>query len=342
VKKVQWCGAEALARFAKRGRVVVECERRPEMSSQKLEGIDAGVGAALQSLHDTMKANARTVEPEPEKKLPAKVIQLPLWGEARRAAPNAVFRSALFPAVNFQNGRPYLERQEIFSVRGIKVVFTGKRFDQSDLDVYLELLDLARLHPLGEECCFTAKGMLKRLGRTTGKSGRDWLHAVLTRLTANAVDITDHEKRYFGPLLFGGTRDERTKQYRININSKFARLFGYGMWSSIDREQRHQLGRNATAKALHAYYSTHAAPGAHSFETLAGIVGLNYSNKRDERARLIEAHDSLKQLGFLRDYSVSEDGETIKVHNRPTPGQARHIVTGIIKQRHEGTSHDPE
>ena len=304
--------------------------------------IDPDLAEALASLERIINANPHKEEPEPEKQLPAKVIQLPLWPEARRAAPNAIFRSALFPAVNFQSGRPYLERQKIFSVRGIEIVFTGKRFDQSDLDVYLELLDLARFHPLGIECCFTTKGMLKRLGRATGKSDREWLHTVLTRLTANAVDITDHKKRYFGPLLLGGTRDELTKQYRISINPKFAALFGYGMWSSINRDQRHRLGRNATAKALHAYYSTHAAPGAHSFETLAEIVGLNYSNKRDERGRLIEAHKRLasEDIGFLRDYSVSEDANSIKVYINPTPGQAHHIAKKIIAKRRQARDTD--
>jgi hypothetical protein len=257
-----------------------------------------------------------------------KVVQLPLWPETRRAAPNAIFRSALFPALSFKEGRPLLKGQVIASVGGVKVLFTGERFDQSDLDVYLELLHHARFHPLGTECAFSAYGMLKALGRHTGSHDHKWLHAVLIRLCGGVVDITDQRKRYFGTLIHGGFKDELTRHYRIRINTEFAGLFGFGMWASIDRAQRRALGRNATAKALHAYYSTHARPGTHSFETLASIVGLDNPNRRQQRATLLKAHNLLASpsVGFLRTHVVTQDGRTIRVSLRPTAGQARHLA----------------
>jgi hypothetical protein len=286
-----------------------------------------------------MRANPQNKAPESHKPALATVIQLPLWPEARRAAPNAVFRSALFPALHLGEEREFLDNQAIASVAGITVLFTGKRFDQSDLDVYLELLDLARHRPLGTECAFSAHGMLKRLRRTTGNSAHKWLHKVLIRLTSGVVDITDHKKRYFGSLLEGGLKDEITKHYCVTINAKFAALFGYGMWSSIDRDQRYALGRRkAIAKALHAYYSTHAAPGAHNFDTLASIVGLEDSNKRRQRARLIKAHELLKPIGFIDGYKVRSN--TITIDPRPTPGQARHIVNKTIQHRRD-RDHQP-
>ncbi|MBV8453050.1 MAG: TrfA family protein [Deltaproteobacteria bacterium] len=296
--------------------------------------MDPDLQKALESLERTIEANPPKAEPEPQKPPPAKVIQLPLWPEARRAAPNAVFRSALFPALHLGEERQFLDNERIASVRGIDVFFTGKRFDQSDLDVYLELLDLARAHPLGAECTFSAHGMLKRLHRTTGLSAYQWLHKVLIRLSGGVVDITDHKKRYFGTLIEGGLKDEITKHYRITINPKFLALFGFGLWSSIDREQRYAIGhRKAIAKALHAYYSTHAAPGAHGFDTLATIVGLQDKAKRRQRARLIEAHKLLVKVGFLRGYMVSEDGRAITTDPKPTSGQARHLVKKAIECR---------
>jgi TrfA protein len=313
-------------------RVSLDIEMGNQMSEP--ERIDAELTRAIESLGRAIKDNLRIEEPEPEKKLPAKVIQLPLWPEARRAAPNVVFRSALFPALNFKDQRPlFREQQRIFAVGGIEVFFNGERFDQSDLDVYLELLDLARHHPLGTECTFTAHGMLKRLGRATGNMNHKWLHKVLIRLCTSTIDMTDHKKRVFGHLIDGGKKDELTRHYTISIKSEFAQLFGFGMWASIDRDQRRALGRNATAKSLHAYYSSHVTPGHHSFETLAGLVGLEGQTKRNVRARLIEAHNRLKEIGFLRGYSVSEDGCAIKADVCPTPGQAHHIVKKIIKQR---------
>jgi hypothetical protein len=315
-------------------------ETNPELAKTLESFLAAGHASATKE--DTQQ------RPEPEPPAPnhlalAKVVQLHLWGEARRAAPNAFFRSALFPALNFKEQRPlFREQQRIFAISGIEAFFNGERFDQSDLDVYLELLDLVCSHPLGTECSFTAHGMLKRLNRQTGLSDHEWLHRVLIRLCTSTIDITDHKKRVFGHLIEGGLKDELDKHYRITINPKFGVLFGFGMWSSIDRDQRYALGRDVTAKALHTYYSTHAAPSAHKFETLTEITGRQDSNKPRLRAHIIKAHEHLKKVGFLRDYSVSENGSTIKVHINPTPGQAHHIVKKVIRERRKRTQRPTE
>jgi hypothetical protein len=290
--------------------------------------------AVLESLGRTLAAKAeqgKAAAPEPEPKPTAKIVQLDFWENGKRAAPNAVFRSALFPALNFKEGRAFLKEKRLAAVDGVDVLFTGEQFDQSDLDVYLELLNLARPLPLGTPLRFSAYSILKALGRATGKANHEWLHSVLIRLRSGTVDMTDHKKRYFGGLIEGGFKDEITKHYEIAINPKFAVLFGFGMWATIDREQRRALGRNQTAKALHAYYSTHAAPGPHSFDTLARIAGLANSNTRQGRASLIKAHDHMKAKGCLDGYEVKDD--TIAPHVRHTPGQLRHLAKRIAKPR---------
>jgi len=252
---------------------------------------------ALQQSIDRLANLGKTALPQPHK---AEVIHLPTWADTRRATASAVFRSALFPALA-RGRRQYVKNQKIFSTRGVEIFFTGEQFDQSDLDVYLEILHLLKDQPSGTDCTFTAYGLLKALGRSTGYRNYLWLHSVLIRLTACAVDITDHQKRYFGSLLEGGTKDEITKSYTIRVNPEFAALFKRA-WSSLDREQRNLLRGNPTAQALHAYYSGHAAPGAHEFATLAGIAGVNNrNNKRVEKTRLIKTHEQMKATGFLKE-----------------------------------------
>jgi TrfA protein len=204
---------------------------------------------------------------------PAEAVHLAFWGEDYRAAPNAIFRSALFPALNGnqKENRRYLENEDIFCVAGLKVFFTGKQFDQFDLDVYLEILNLARRFALGEPVEFSAYALLKALGLPTGGSNHARLHSVLIRLCAGVIDATDHEARYFGQLLHGGIRDEVTMNYRIRLNPEFAVLFSASLWSKIDLGIRRALGKNSTAKSLHAYYSTHINPLPHNIETLANM-----------------------------------------------------------------------
>jgi hypothetical protein len=270
-------------------------------------------------------------EPEPSSQPPAKVVQLDFWDDSRRAAPNIVFRSALFPALKFKEGRPFLKQKRIFSTKGGEVYFTGEQFDQSDLDVYLEILNFARPFPLGTSVKFSTYAMLKALGRNTGKSDRDWLHAAIIRLCGGVVDMTDHENRYFGQLLYGGICDEIITHYEITLNPKFAVLFGFGMWSTLDKEQRRALGRNQTAKALHAYYSTHAAPGPHEYGTLAEVAGLKGKNHRDVKAIIIKAHQAMERIDFMSGYEAG--AKTIRAMINHTPGQSHHIVKKIIKSR---------
>ena len=45
-----------------------------------------------------------------------KVVMLQPWADDKRAAPNAVFRSALFPALNNKQGRRYVENHKVSDV----------------------------------------------------------------------------------------------------------------------------------------------------------------------------------------------------------------------------------
>ena len=281
----------------------------------------ASMGAHLAE-RKAEKAKAMQNPPEPKQEL-AKVIQLQFWGEDYRAAPNAVFRSALFPALHptQKENRPFLKNEEIFCVAGLKILFTGEQFDQSDLDVYLEILNMARSFPLGTPVQFSAYALLKALGLSVGGKEHKRLHEVLIRLCGGVIDITDHEKKYFGQLLHGGIRDEITQNYTIKINPDFAVLFGFGMWSKIDLEKRRALGRNNTAKALYAYYATHINPAAHNIETLCNIAGISGKNRK---SAVINAHEAMKEAGILSGYTAT--AEAIKADILPTESQARAIL----------------
>ena len=147
-------------------------------------------------------------------------------------------------------------------------------------------------------------------------------------------------------LIEGGFKDEITKHYEVTLNPNYAVLFGFGLWSAIDREQRRALEQKSTAKALHAYYSTHTGPSLHRYETLAGIVGLDNKNRRDVKAKLIRAHEELQRIGFLLDYEAKPNGIEIKA--TMTTGQQQHALKKLAKQlrrkKHHGNPdvQDPE
>lgn len=308
----------------KLGETIHQRSKQRKTQQQEIEQLPSS-----QNKVESQVGSSRQPAQEPPPAEQTKVVLLAPWAEDKRAAPNAVFRSALFPALNNKLGRKFVKEQKIYSVSGVEVCFTGEQFDQTDLDVYLEILNFARQTPLGQPVRFSAYAMLKALGRATGNANHKWLHAVLVRLRSGTIELVTGKARFFGGLIEGGFKDEISKHYEIRLNPNYAVLFGFGLWSAINLEQRRALSRNSTAKALHAYYSTHAAPGLHHYETLAGIVGLENKNRRELKASLIRAHEDLKRIGFLFDYEAKENG--IEVRMIMTSGQQRHVIKKMTK-----------
>lgn len=253
-----------------------------------------------------LKKTLDRMEKSIEERERAAVYQLPLWPEPKRGTPNSFLRSALFAAIQGKD-RQYLESHTLASLDGIAVRYTGKQLDQSDLDVWEQAAHLARLHPLGHTCHFSAHSFLKAIGRNTGKSDHEWLHKAFMRLTACAVEITHEGKTYFGPLIKSGLKDEATREYLLELNRELIRLFGENQWTAIDWAQRQQLTRQPLAAWLHAFLSTHRQPLRMKVQTYAEKSGSRNVQPASFKRQLMKALERLKEIGFLEWYEIEGD-----------------------------------
>lgn len=282
----------------------------------------------LQALEERVKHRESVRRPEPEEV--KKLVQLPLWPEPTRGLPNSTLRGALFSATQGKN-RQALKRQLIMSQQGIEIRFTGWQLDQSDLDVWEQCLHLARIHPLGTQCDFTAYGFLKALGRQTGKSQHEQLKDHFARLAGGVAEITHNHKTYFGPMIEGGIRDESTQRYVINLNPQIIKLYGPGMWTVIDWQQRHQLSRKPLALWLHGFYSTHAKPFPMKVETLRDLSGSKTKQVWKFKQNLKIALDDLQEVGAIEDYEII--GDLVTVYRTPSDSQRRHLIKPKPRKR---------
>jgi len=146
-----------------------------------------------------------------------KEIQLPLWPEAKRGAPNSLIRSALFSATQGKDRR-YIDEEILYSQKGITIKFTGKQLNQEDLTLWETLVHMARNHPLGSECNFTAYAILKVQGLPTNSQNYKRLHSGIVRLTACAVEVEYDEKEYMGSLIGESAKEKAAKHYVIRLN----------------------------------------------------------------------------------------------------------------------------
>ena len=268
-------------------------------------------------------AIAETAKQRGRRPAPAKVIQLPLWPDPKRGAPNAVLRGALFPAIQGK-GRIALDRELLAAQDGITIRYTGWQLTQSDLDVWEQVLHLARTQALGTECHFTAHGFLKALGRSTGKKDYEWLQTALERLTGAVVRISDGRRTYFGTLVEGGIRDEETGRYVVEINPKLAKFYGRSYWTQIDWQQRQALRRKPLALWLHGFYASHAEPYRVTVAYLHRLSGSQTKRLRKFKENLTQALSDLQAVGAIRGFEIRDD--LVHVWTVPSKSQQRHLA----------------
>jgi hypothetical protein len=261
-----------------------------------------------------LQASLARVQEHERKRESAEIIQLPLWAEQKRGTPNSFLRSSLFAAVQGKDRR-FMKEEVLASQNGITVKFTGEQLNQSDLDVWETLVHLARQHPLGHVCSFTAHGLLKALGLHTGNKDHKWLHSVIIRLTACAVEITHCGKTYFGSLVESGAKDQLTRHYNIKLNRDLIRLYGGTQWTAIDWKQRQQLRRRPLAQALHAFFSTHAKPFPIKLATLQEVTGSRNPQPASFKRQVRHALKELEKLGFLLSSNI--EGDLVVVERSP-------------------------
>lgn len=244
----------------------------------------------------------------------AEIIQLPLWPEPKRGTPNSFIRSALFSAIQSKN-RVFLKGAELFSQQGITVKFTGEQLNQEDLTLWEALVHLAKEHPLGNVCNFTAHGILKAMHLNTGGTEHRRLHESITRLIACAVEITHEGRTYTGTMIEGSSKEDLTSHYAIRLNRDLIRLYGESQWTAIDWKQRLSLRRKPLAQALHAYYSSHRMPLPVKLETLQRLTGSRNPQAASFKRQCRVALDELVSIGFLQSYSI--DGDAVSAHRLP-------------------------
>ena len=288
------------------------------MSSKRENDAHPAV-ARLTALAETAQQHPDAQEPRG----PAKVIQLPLWPEATRGAPNAVLRAALFAAIQGK-GRRYMNREVLAAQRGVTVRFTGMQLDQSDLDVWEQALHLARTQALGTRCYFTARGFLKALARQASGQNLEWLKSSMARLAGAVVEISDGRQTYFGTLIERGVRDEETGRYVVEINPDLAAFYGRSQWTQIDWEQRQLMRSKPLALWLHGFYASHAEPHALTVEYLHKLSGSQTKRLRKFKENLTQALRDLEAIGAIKAFEIV--GDLVHVRTVPSKSQQKHLA----------------
>jgi len=239
------------------------------------------------------------------------VMQLPSWPGSKRGTPNSLIRSALFSAIQGK-GRRYIDEEIIYAQKGITIKFTGKQLNQEDLTLWETLVHMARKHPLGDECDFTAYAILKSQNLPISHGSYKRLHSGIVRLKACAVEIECDEKEYMGSLIDEVAKEKNKKYYVIRLNKKLTNLFSETQFTAIDWQQRLELRGKPLAMFLHAFYSSHAVPFPMKLETFRQMSGSSNKQAASFKRQMKAALDDLVKVGFLNGYEIDGNIVTVK------------------------------
>lgn len=246
---------------------------------------------------------------------------LPDWNGSRSimAIPNCILRSGLFSATR-GSGKVFMKRVPIKTISGISIVYTGMRLTQTDLDVWHGILSLSKIQFDPELVDMSAKSFLRMIGRSGGKSDREWLKNSVAKMSATTIEISHGEITYGGSLIDEFYRDEATGRYKLKLNRKLANLFTPAAWTAIDWNQRSALQGKPLALWLHAFYSSHRAAFDYKVETIMALCGGEDGDVFLFRRRLKAALDELNNtIKWSCSYNKGCDTISVARSTSPTP-----------------------
>jgi hypothetical protein len=232
------------------------------------------------------------------------------------ALPVSLLRSALFTVRigSVEN----IQRCEIASQSGTRVVYEGPLLNQHDKLVWATALRLARQSgkPINSLFMFTKRHFLSEMGWAASGNNVAWVWKSLVKLSRASVLITRHSKdgkasgmpSVCGTMLGNVLDSTRTRHFAFRFNPELLpQLAASDIHADIHFLRRSML-RLQLSQWLHDFYSTHSGDSSlpvSSIRSLCGI-GENYTNA-DFRKKLRE---SLKEILKLPDIT-NEKGEAV-------------------------------
>ena len=226
-------------------------------------------------------------------------------------APKRLLQLPLF-AVRARGCRRCCTNERLPGPEGIELRFSGERFDQEDLTVYMAVMNLYRSRKQRDMCgvslsCYT---LLRELGRTNSKSNRTALIERLRRLSEGLITIELDGARWTGSLLTLYDNEPKGRLW-VQPSRAFQPFFLGSEWQRLEWSVRLALGHDQLALALWCYFRTFAHPFPVKVETLRERVGSETGDLSVFRGRVRTAIQHVaetvaQQTGAALDWEIDD------------------------------------
>jgi hypothetical protein len=265
-----------------------------------------------------------------------KVVQFPLaFPPDRPPVSNPLARSSLFAAIKGEDRR-MMENETVAAQDGVTIKFSGRQWNQSDHDLFMQLVQFASHKAFGVPISVPANAILRALGRSTGKSQHEQLKADMDRLKFGTIHIKANGIYYIGNLVEKAFQDERLpthkRHWAFQLNPDLVPMFARTLYTLNDWEKRLALGKKALAKWLQLVIESHAQHFPTSVEWYCNRSGSKNTSLRDFRRSIKQALADLQEVGVISVWKI-DDGDLVHISRSPSDSQAKHIRTKKKKKQ---------
>jgi hypothetical protein len=217
------------------------------------------------SLPDRLEQLRKSAPPRPAVALPPTTLFLPGLSEISRAMPNHIARSSLFAPV--ARGSKKMHKEMVLASRKDAVLtFWGEQLDETQADVWMQVMHEAIKAPLGDAVPINRARLLRAIDRGTGNYEYKWLHRTMKALNF-AMLIVEVTKEGRPKLEIGRTEpfrlidkfmyDPERESYIVRIDPIWRFLYRNREYALFDWEKRLRIRKGQDmAKALQRLVAT--------------------------------------------------------------------------------------
>ena len=247
----------------------------------------------------------------------------PLWTEDRRGVPNPFIRGGLF-TTRRSTARESIKSQRIASLSNYAINYSGEELRQDDLSLWICLLTRSRGAKIGQPIYFSAYGMIKDLGWRMHSDNYEKLRQSIERMKLTSVNVLTNNSKggYAGSLIrdyaFDAIDDNGDVKWMVRLEPAITELFNFDSTTLLEWSQRKKIGARSTiALWLHTFYSSHSEPIPFSVAKIHELSRSEEKKMANFRIRLRQSLDKLVEIGFLLNYSITNDLVYVQKANNP-------------------------
>lgn len=224
--------------------------------------------------------------------------QLSFWEQdERHTAPNIVSRSPLFtPLSNTRDSdRKVLDSSDIFICWGVRMAVSGKQLDESDKDVFMELVRIGK-SAATEHVLFSRRKLLLTIGKSANGRDYTWLEESMRRLTeATFTYFPDESNESAMKInLIQSVGWQGDKMY-VRVGEEMKILFANNQYAYIDMGLRVKL-RSQLSKWLYDFVKANVGSKTFKVKKIQVTCGKEGSRPNVFRKSLQKASEELAKV----------------------------------------------